>query len=740
MAISTQIQNLNLIPGKSAPVVVHLSQGNVGNTVQFYLYDGDNPYYPTNVSIAVHGVRADNTVFGPYTVSVTSGSNLVSFDIVTAMTSVTGAAIGELVLTDSNQNQVGSANFGMLVEETPYSSSVTYEDDLSIYQRILAYVQSFPASVQSQLTSMSQRIDQETAARNTAINTESSRATGVENTLQTDLSAEENARIAADNTINSRIDQIISPSGSAPSAAEVTDARIGYNNVTHSTLGVAIRNQVTSLVNGLGYNFEMVTEPLFTNNGKYVNQNGNTVSNSAWRTTGYITVKGTCLYIKGPFSSLSGAGYNVSLFRSDYSFIKGYVLGVEGEYGAFFDVSGATYIMLSNTTARTFAYGFISTGVEAAIVKGETDILNLSAANYTVTGYLKADGTINSGSTDWVSTDFIPVNHLGLYVSGRWYSLRGVGCNVCVYDRLKHFLRGIACESSEDMRRIDLKDAAYVRFSTHDPYYGGPVYFAMRTESAIRGVTVDINGHGDYTSLLEALISTSDDTPIRLMKGTYDVIEEYKAHYGSDFFDNYQGYSGVSDPFYRGLWMSTGREIHGDPGAVIKCVYTGSNTKVATLFSCIANAGNVLLENVTINHGNLRYAIHDDYGATTGQKIEFRNIRFVGSSNGAPIGAGLGINTTVIIDGCVFEGNRQTWDINYHGSNSAGADNTNRIYVRNCRGSKGCGFWPNGPSTALSTAYVSNCKFGSISLYRPEGQSSSQAMNIELIEWCNEVD
>lgn len=155
MAISTQYQNLNLIPGKSAPVVVHCSQGNVGDTVGFYLYDGDEPFYPTNVSIAVHGVRADGSVFGPYTVAVTSGSNLVTFELVTAMTSVAGAAIGELVITDSGENQVGTANFGLLVETTPYSSTVTYEDDLSIYQRILAYVQSIPASLQSQITGLS---------------------------------------------------------------------------------------------------------------------------------------------------------------------------------------------------------------------------------------------------------------------------------------------------------------------------------------------------------------------------------------------------------------------------------------------------------------------------------------------------------------------------------------------------------------------------------------------------------
>ena len=104
------------------------------------------------------------------------------------------------------------------------------------------------------------------------------------------------------------------------------------------------------------------------------------------------------------------------------------------------------------------------------------------------------------------------------------------------------------------------------------------------------------------------------------------------------------------------------------------------------------------------------------------------------------IGGGLGVNTTVIIEDCVFEGNRQPWDINYHGSNSAEADNVNRIYVINCMGNEGCGFWPNGPSTKESECYVSNSKFSEITLYRPDGQDPSQVMNMALIEWNNTTD
>ena len=254
MAISTQYQNLNLIPGKSAPVVVHCSQGNVGDTVGFYLYDGDEPFYPTNVSIAMHGVRADGSAFGPYAVSTSVSSNLVTFELRAAMTSVAGAAIGELVITDSGENQIGTANFGILVEAAPYSSTITYEDDLSIYQRILAYVKSIPAGLtgliadeaQTRATvdaELRQLITDEKTAREAKDTTLSDSIASLQSSLGSEITRSTNK----DTELQNQINQIIAPTGGAPSAAEVTDARIGANGTTYSSLGVAIRTQVKDL-------------------------------------------------------------------------------------------------------------------------------------------------------------------------------------------------------------------------------------------------------------------------------------------------------------------------------------------------------------------------------------------------------------------------------------------------------------------------------------------------------------
>ena len=247
-------------------------------------------------------------------------------------------------------------------------------------------------------------------------------------------------------------------------------------------------------------------------------------------------------------------------------------------------------------------------------------------------------------------------------------------------------------------------------------------------------VVVDSSGSGDYTSILLALKSTAPKVPIRIKKGTYNLIDEYEDFYGDSFFTSYTGYAGQSDPFYRGLWLAKGREIHGEPGAVIQCQYTGNNSNVPEYFSAIANDSNVLLENVTILFSNIRYAIHDDFQPECGTII-WKNIVFDGTpEKAAPIGGGFGLNSLYIIEGCVFLNNTKDWDINYHGSNNVDVDNTNTLRVCNCKGARRFGVWSNGPSTAISTCYVSNSQFLEVVKYTT---SSTTNINVDLIAWNN---
>ena len=69
------------------------------------------------------------------------------------------------------------------------------------------------------------------------------------NSVASDLTAEVGARTTADGALSARIDEIVAPSGEAPSAAEVLDARVGADGTTYNSLGAAIRGQVTNLQN-----------------------------------------------------------------------------------------------------------------------------------------------------------------------------------------------------------------------------------------------------------------------------------------------------------------------------------------------------------------------------------------------------------------------------------------------------------------------------------------------------------
>lgn len=236
MAILNQKRILNLIPKTSAPVTIHVSQGDVGTEIEFTLVKGDELFVNTgSLSASVHGVREDGANFGVFTCTL-SGSS-VKFPLHAEMTAVKGSAIAEIVLVDSQGNKVGSSNFGIMVEESVFPLGVTYDNDVSVYESILAYAQTIPAQVQGEIAdlendinSLNGALSQEVTNRNAAISTA--------------VTEEAALRASADTALGARIDNIVAPSGEAPSAEEVTDARVGADGVTYPSLGTAIRTQI----------------------------------------------------------------------------------------------------------------------------------------------------------------------------------------------------------------------------------------------------------------------------------------------------------------------------------------------------------------------------------------------------------------------------------------------------------------------------------------------------------------
>ena len=174
MAIYTQTQNLNLIPGIQTPTTVHLSAGNVGDTIKFHLYKGSEVFDASGYTVSVHGIRADGGVFGPFPVTTYDGTNEVTFAVRSEMTAVSGAVVAELTIA-SNSAIVGTANFALLVENAAFPAGVTYDTDPSVYQQILAYAQTGLAGIQSSVNALKSAVGSPLVAATAAAMTNTSK-------------------------------------------------------------------------------------------------------------------------------------------------------------------------------------------------------------------------------------------------------------------------------------------------------------------------------------------------------------------------------------------------------------------------------------------------------------------------------------------------------------------------------------------------------------------------------------
>lgn len=198
---------LNIRSGYMAPVTLHCSYGDSGESVTFYLFDGVNSLDLTGCTASIHGTRHDGANFGPFICSVSG--NEVTFTLQSSMTAVEGGAIAEITITKSNTT-IGTCNFGILVENATFPNGVSYDTDPSVYMDILKYVQSFSSDL--------------TAAR----------------------IAGDNENAAAIAVQKARIDNYIA-SGTAATNSELIDIRVGADGKTYTSAGEAVRTQVGNI-------------------------------------------------------------------------------------------------------------------------------------------------------------------------------------------------------------------------------------------------------------------------------------------------------------------------------------------------------------------------------------------------------------------------------------------------------------------------------------------------------------
>lgn len=121
--------NLNTIPGLIYPIV-HVSQNDVGREFSIKLFEKDGLYVLDGTeTVSIEGYKPDGNVFS-YIISPIIGSN-INIEVKEQMTPVYGDVTCEIVII-KDLVTIGTSNFVMHVEKSPYGSGVLSDSVLEL--------------------------------------------------------------------------------------------------------------------------------------------------------------------------------------------------------------------------------------------------------------------------------------------------------------------------------------------------------------------------------------------------------------------------------------------------------------------------------------------------------------------------------------------------------------------------------------------------------------------------------
>ena len=163
---------------------------------------------------------------------------------------------------DTSYNAIANKTVTDKFDEVDESISDLNEKDAELDDKIDEVNDSLNESIDTTNSNLAAEVESRTAA----ISALDARIS--EN--ETDIENETSARIAANTTINARIDNIVAlPEGSTQGDAELMDIRVGANGITYNSAGDAVRGQYTALNNEAGTSIipDMETGKAIASNG-----------------------------------------------------------------------------------------------------------------------------------------------------------------------------------------------------------------------------------------------------------------------------------------------------------------------------------------------------------------------------------------------------------------------------------------------------------------------------------------
>lgn len=135
----SQTKTLNIVPDDSLKRI-HLSQGDLGRTLIFKLFEGSASYSPpAGATVKIVGTKPSGV---GYSVNGTFSGNTVTIVTTSAMTDEHGAVESELIVTNQSETEIfKSANFLLMIEKDPHPAG-TVDGESSVVVPTLLQLQS----------------------------------------------------------------------------------------------------------------------------------------------------------------------------------------------------------------------------------------------------------------------------------------------------------------------------------------------------------------------------------------------------------------------------------------------------------------------------------------------------------------------------------------------------------------------------------------------------------------------
>lgn len=368
--------------------------------------------------------------------------------------------------------------------------------------------------------------------------------------------------------------------------------------------------------------------------------------------------------------------------------------------------------------------------------------------------YIPTDGSVNT-SVDFHATDYLPVTP-GQYIYG-WGKNGGAYTAiafrfVCAYDSTKTAVPAKGANSEMTPPFVVPDGISYLRITirnavvAYDELYIGTHNVGVNYEDYGLVPKIPNDSESSYSvqsggSILDAVKHCYDNGIRNLVveAGTYDLIAEYEAYYGNDYFDNYIDYA-QGDMFDAGIWLQN-INVKFSPGAKVICKYTGDNTNVSDYFSAFATGNNVTIDGLVLDAENLRYGIHADFNSGTDETFfTVKNCdlkHYKNSTSMQAIGAGFGVHVDWMIENTVFRsagGSDKVFRVHNNVSSSA----QSKLIVRDCYidGDGYFKFNSYSTSTLQTIVQVCGCSYKSAPVVGKETPESSD--NVTMLAWNNE--